>query len=479
MKKTFLTNLILLVFLNLLVKPFWIFGIDRTVQNTVGAEDYGVYAAMFSLSIILNILLDVGITNFNNRNIAQHSQLLRKYFSNIVILKCLLGVIYAVIALAVGALLGFTFEKYKLFIFLIFNQFLLSFILYLRSNISGLHKYKTDSIVSVIDRVLMIVLCGYLLLTYRSYFKIEWFVYAQTISYTITCAIAFIIVYRNASFFRIRFNFAFLLLIIKQSYPFALLVLLMGLYTRMDMVMVEYLLPNGAEQAGIYAQSYRILDAVSMFAYLFASLLLPMFAKMLRARDSIGQLTKLSFVLLIIPTLVFVICTWFYAWELMNLMYHHHFNESTDIYKVLIIGFVPISSSYIFGTLLTANNSLRQLNIIACCGMILNFVLNMIFIPQYGAYGAALASVVTLYLTAIIQIVLSTRIFSFEIQYKTIFLLVVFIALTITLCLTLKGALSENWIYNMAMLMIIAFAGAFAIRLLRIKDLFAIVKHDV
>lgn len=479
MKKTFLTNLILLVFLNLLVKPFWIFGIDRTVQNTVGAEDYGVYAAMFSLSIILNILLDVGITNFNNRNIAQHSQLLRKYFSNIVILKCLLGVIYAVIALAVGALLGFTFEKYKLFIFLIFNQFLLSFILYLRSNISGLHKYKTDSIVSVIDRVLMIVLCGYLLLTYRSYFKIEWFVYAQTISYTITCAIAFIIVYRNASFFRIRFNFAFLLLIIKQSYPFALLVLLMGLYTRMDMVMVEYLLPNGAEQAGIYAQSYRILDAVSMFAYLFASLLLPMFAKMLRARDSIGQLTKLSFVLLIIPTLVFVICTWFYAWELMNLMYHHHFNESTDIYKVLIIGFVPISSSYIFGTLLTANNSLRQLNIIACCGMVLNFVLNMIFIPQHGAYGAALASVVTLYLTAIIQIVLSTRIFSFEIQYKTIFLLVVFIALTITLCLTLKGALSENWIYNMAMLMIIAFAGAFAIRLLRIKDLFAIVKHDV
>jgi len=186
-KKTFLTNLILLVFLNLLVKPFWIFGIDRTVQNTVGAEDYGVYAAMFSLSIILNILLDVGITNFNNRNIAQHSQLLRKYFSNIVILKCLLGVIYAVIALAVGALLGFTFEKYKLFIFLIFNQFLLSFILYLRSNISGLHKYKTDSIVSVIDRVLMIVLCGYLLLTYRSYFKIEWFVYAQNIIYHNMC----------------------------------------------------------------------------------------------------------------------------------------------------------------------------------------------------------------------------------------------------------------------------------------------------
>ncbi|MDR1761211.1 MAG: hypothetical protein LBR55_02050, partial [Bacteroidales bacterium] len=60
MKRTFIINLILLVFLNILVKPFWIFGIDRTVQNTVGAHDYGIYAALFSLSIILNIFLDMG-----------------------------------------------------------------------------------------------------------------------------------------------------------------------------------------------------------------------------------------------------------------------------------------------------------------------------------------------------------------------------------------------------------------------------------
>ncbi|HON51586.1 MAG TPA: polysaccharide biosynthesis C-terminal domain-containing protein [Bacteroidales bacterium] len=479
MKKTFLTNLALLVFLNLLVKPFWIFGIDRTVQNTVGAHEYGLYAAMFSLSIMLNIILDLGITNFNNRNIAQHSQLLRKYFSNIVILKCLLGVVYAIIAIIVGALLNFTLERYYLFIFLIFNQFLLSFILYLRSNISGLHKYKTDSLVSVIDRVLMIILCGIVLITKQHEFKIQWFVYAQTISYSITCAIAFIIVYTNTSLFRIKFDFTFLLVILKQSYPFALLVLLMGLYTRMDMVMVEYMLPNGAEQAGIYAQSYRILDAVSMFAYLFATLLLPMFSKMLRFGESVAQLTKLSFILLIIPTLIFVICTWFYGWELMKLMYHDHYDESAEIYKVLIIGFIPISSSYIFGTLLTANNSLKYLNIIAASGMVLNFILNIICIPYYGAYGAALASVITQYLTAIIQILLSKRIFHFTVQYKTIILLLVFTALTIGMCFYLKGVLSENWIYNMILLMIFSIIIAFSIRLIRIKDLVGIVKYDI
>ena len=129
MKKTFVTNLALLVFLNLLIKPFWIFGIDMTVQNLTGANDYGTYASLFSFSIILNILLDLGITNFNNKNIAQHSQLLIKYFSNMVMMKFILGIIYAIFCLGLGFLLNYDAHQFHLLYFLIINQFLLSFIL--------------------------------------------------------------------------------------------------------------------------------------------------------------------------------------------------------------------------------------------------------------------------------------------------------------------------------------------------------------
>ena len=67
MRKKFATNLIFLFAANLLVKPFWIFGIDRVVQNKVGAEVYGTYFAVFNYSFLLSILLDFGINNFNNR----------------------------------------------------------------------------------------------------------------------------------------------------------------------------------------------------------------------------------------------------------------------------------------------------------------------------------------------------------------------------------------------------------------------------
>lgn len=394
-------------------------------------------------------------------------------------MKLLLGVVYAIACLIVGYALGFTYEKYHLFIFLIANQFLLSFILYLRSNISGLHLFKTDSIISVTDRILLISLCSLLLFAHiiEQDFKIEWFVYAQTISYSITFIISFFIVFRKAGWFKLKLDYKFLFLILKQSYPFALLVLLMSLYTRVDLVMIENMLPNGAEQAGIYAQAYRILDAVSMFAYLFSTLLLPMFAKMIKQKESIAQLVKLSFLLLIVPASIFVIAAVFYSWEFMKLLYDAHYNESTEIFKVLVLGFIPIASSYIFGTLLTANNSLRQLNIMAVSGMLLNVILNIILIPKYQAWGAAIASLFTQLLTALLQIGIATHIFKLRINYKVIFGMSLYILVTCSIFMFGRGYL-ENWIINAAILCIIGFILAMAMRMINLRDLYRIVKYD-
>jgi hypothetical protein len=41
------------------------------------------------------------------------------------------------------------------------------------------------------------------------------------------------------------------------------------------------MLPDGKIQSSIYASAYRLLDAANMIAYLFAGLLLPLFARML------------------------------------------------------------------------------------------------------------------------------------------------------------------------------------------------------
>lgn len=478
MKRKFITNLLLLLFLNVLIKPFWIFGFDRTVQNIVGNENFGLYSSLLSFSVILNILLDLGITNFNNKNIAQHHHLLKKHISNIVGLKFVLAGIYAVICIAIALIIGWKEIQIHLLIFLILNQFLISFTLYLRSNISGLHLFRTDSLLSVLDRTLMIIICSVLLFTNITgqAFRIEWFVYTQTAAYLITSLITFAVVLVHTGRIKLVFNTKFFLVFLKNSYPYALLVLLMSFYNRIDSVMLERLLPNGKEQAGIYYQAFRLLDAVSMFGVLFAGLLLPIFARMIKKKQEIGSMVQISFLLLIVPSIVICVSSGFYNHEIMAMLYHNSADISASIFRILMVSFLGVATTYIFGTLLTANGSIRQLNWMAFTGMVLNIGLNFLLIPKMQAIGSAWASLITQLFTALTQTILAVMILRLTINYLILARLFAFSAFVI-----LAGLLSktfETWYIGYFILIASSMIFAFLIKLINLKALVDIIRND-
>jgi O-antigen/teichoic acid export membrane protein len=490
MQKKFLTNIILLLFLNLLVKPFWILGIDRAVQNTVGAADYGFYFSIFNLTFLFNILLDFGITNFNNRNIAQNNQLLNKHFSSILILKFLLGVFYFLITFIIAGLIKYDARQLMMLGVLCFNQFLISFILYLRSNVSGLHFFRTDSVLSVLDRFLMIGICSVLLWgkVFDTPFRIEWFVFAQTGSYLITAAVALFIVVRKASFNRLKWNLPFFIVIVRQSFPFAILVLLMAFYNRIDSVMLERMLSGrqGEFQAGLYASAYRLLDAANMIAFLFSVILLPMFSRMIKFKQNITQLARLSFTLLFLLSTTVVVISVFYRHGIMNALYPQHISETaadfasrieqtTAVFGLLMGGFIAISTTYVFGTLLTANGNLKQLNIMAACGMLLNIGLNLYLIPRMLATGSAYASLVTQFITATIQVILVVRIFRFKTDVRYLMRLLVFLVILIVTGVLISGRVN-GWFTGALLIGSVSLFTAAVVRLLPFRQLIGILR---
>jgi len=435
-RKKFATNLILLLALNLIVKPVWIFGIDRTVQNMVGASEYGLFFALFNFSFLLNIFLDFGLTNYNNREISRHAQLLPRYLSNLMGIKFLMAIVYFLLCFGFGLALGYSGRQLWLLGFLAFNQFLSSLILYFRSNISALQMFKTDSLLSVTDRLLMILFTALLIWgPVREGFKIEWFVYSQTLSYAVAAIIGFSIVYYQSSTFRMRFDRVFFYSMLKQSYPYALLVLLMSVYSRIDTVMLERLLPDGDVQSGIYAQAFRLLDAANMVPFLFASLLLPMFSKMIKQNESVRPLLGLAFNLLTVSSFTFAVTCFIYRNPIMDLLYVHHPSESSAILGILMFTFIFISVTYIFGTLLTANGNLRHLNVVSCFGVLLNIGLNLLLIPKYHAVGAAFSSVITQFTMALLQVLLTFRVFKIVLEAKKAAAFVLFIIVGVLLAI--------------------------------------------
>lgn len=479
MQRKFINNLIFILFLNLLVKPFWILGIDVAVQNRVGAEEYGLYSPIFSFAILLNIILDFGITNYNNRNIAQHSNMLRRYFSGIFNVKIILGVVYLVVTLLFGLIVGYEGRAFWLLFLLGINQILASMILYLRSNISGLHLFKMEGLLSIMDRVLMIGICSILL--WSSYFggrfQIEWFVYAQFWAYLVTAVVAFFLVLYKAKFFKIKFDFTLFRIILKQSLPFALLVLLMSFYYRLDAVMIERMLPNGRLEAGIYAQAYRLLEGFNMFGYLFAGLLLPIFSRMLKNKESVAKLVNTSFNLIFIPAIAVATVSVLYPVKIMDVLYVANVFESAEVFSVLMVSFIAIALTYIYGTLLTANGNLKQLNIISLIGLVLNLISNYFLIPSYGAWGAAVATLATQFFVVLTQILVSKRIFSMKFEMAFIFKHTLLVVLGVGIAISSQPYFADFRIHT---IVILAFYGiaTLLLGLVRKQDVLKVLGKD-
>ncbi len=480
MKRDFILNILFLLIANLLIKPFFIFGIDRSIQNEVGPDAYGTYFALFNFTLLFQIIIDFGIQNYNNRNIAQHHHLLPKYFSHILLLKAELSLVYGVVIGIVGYWVGYGSLFFPMLALMVVNQVLLSFILYLRSNISGLQLFFTDSILSVLDRVLLIIICGVLLRVnpLQHKFEIEWFVYAQTAAYALTAITAFILVLRRVGKVRLRWHKPFQWLLLRDSFPFALTVFLMSVYTRIDGVMIERLLPNGAQEAGIYASAYRLLDAANIIGYLFAGLLLPMFARQLKNGTNVAELARFGFQAIWVVSVTAAAGAFCFRYEIMTLLYHGANAYSGDLLGWLMLSFPAVSTMYIYGSLLTANGNMRAMNILFACSVIVNILLNMLWIPQYFALGAAYATLCTQIIVAVTQIGIAKNLFDWRVSLVLPIKSLFFLVLTFIIFYTIKSTFPNgNWVFLLVGGALFTTFIAFLLRLIDIIALWNLVKN--
>ncbi len=408
MRKQFAFNLIFLIVANLLVKPFWIFGIDRVVQNRLGAAEYGTYFALFNYSLLFSALLDLGLNNFNSRSIARSPHRLSSYFGNLLTLKVLLSVGYFLIALLFAAISGFNETQIKLLLLLLLNQALLTLILFFRSNLQALLFFKTDSFIAVSDKLIAVVICAVMLLGNNLIpFGIWSFVLAQTFALLLTAIFSGMIVANKAGFKFTFWKWRFTSKVFKTTLPYALLVLLMGIYNRVDAVMLERLLPEtGAMQAGIYAAAYRIFDAANQFGFLFSIILLPLFAVNFRKKVSNAKLFDFGMKTIALFAIGVSVVSYTYADFIMDLLYHTRSSSWTTIFKTIMLCFIPASLTYIAGTFLTAKGEIMALCEISVVGMLFNVVVNFWLIADYGALGCAIAALSTNVLMLLLHIVL-------------------------------------------------------------------------
>jgi O-antigen/teichoic acid export membrane protein len=446
LRRKFLINIVFLLLVSLIVKAFWVLGIDRTVQNIAGEEAYGFYFSLFSFSVLFTLVLDMGLSGFNNRAVSADPSRVRLYFGNVLLLRLALTAVYFAITLTVAWMLGYSTGQMSLLLVLMVNQFMASLTLWLRSNISGMQYLILDSLLSVADRLLMIIICSLLLWggVTSSPFRIEWFVWSQTVAYFTVMVTAFIIVIRRGGISGIRADSSVLKGIIISGLPYALVVFAMTLYWRIDSVLIERLLPDGAVQAGNYAQAFRLFDAFAMIPVMFGGILLPIFSKEHAAGNDITPLASLALGMLLTPVGIIAVTMATFPGEILDLLYTSPVESAIHPYRILMITLIPVALTYIYSTMLTAAGLMRKLGMITAGAMALNITLNLLLIPLLSGTGAAAASLATQLLVAVLCIIAVQRSMTGVMTRKSVILYGMLLAVTLAAGLVCR-ALAVPW----------------------------------
>jgi O-antigen/teichoic acid export membrane protein len=244
----------------------------------------------------------------------------------------------------------------------------------------------------------------------------------------------------------------------------------MVLYSRLEPILLEKLIPDGKIQAGLYAQAYRMIDVFLNFLYLFTVLLLPLFSKILNKKEDINPLVKLATKMMFVPAILLVSVCVIYNNEIMNSLYHNV--ESAPILKIVIMGFVGFTSTLVFGTLLTANNNLKYLNIVAASSIVINLSLNLVLIPHFKAVGAAWSSFLTQSISGLIQAVIAYKLLNLKFQRSNTFIFVVWVIILVTIGLLTKNFMP--WKIGITSLILAGILLAMLMGLLNVKELYGI-----
>ena len=408
----------LLVFLNLLVKPIWIFAIDRQVQNLTGFSAYGQYFALLNLCIVFNFLLDLGISTYFNNEVAARQINGVTLFSDSLNGKLWLGFLFALVIFSVAYLSGI--RDFKLLLMLIIMQIGSSALLFVRSYLTAAQHYRQDAIISITDKLFVILFVGAIILfpNLSGPITIFRFVTIQVAGIAFAIALGLLFLYSNIEKFSIRPFAGFKKEILFSSLPFAANIFFMTVMLRSDGFLLERLHADGAAEAGIYAAGFRLMDAFNMVGFLMAGFLLPFISRHWPAINRFSPVLLACRHLLMLGSLFVAAFSLAAPEYITGLLYSRNDPHTVEVIKIILLALPALSLIHIYGTTLTATRNIHTFLSITIFFSLATVLLNLFFIPFYGAKACAIIAVSAQSMYAIVLIYFTRKRTGIKLELK-------------------------------------------------------------
>ena len=173
------------------------------------------------------------------------------------------------------------------------------------------------------------------------------------------------------------------------------------IYSRIDQVFIKHMLNDTS--VGIYDAAVRLSEIWYLVPAIIAGSLFPAIvnAKKISEESYKNRIAKL-YSLLIYLSFIMIIPLFILSDRVILLLYGNEFILSAAVIRIYVWTGVSASVGTVMNYYLINENFIKLSLLFNLVGMLSNVILNIIFIPLYGATGAALATLISYSLVPIV-----------------------------------------------------------------------------
>ena len=345
---------------------------------------------------------------YTTRKVAGNPTHFRETFSNAFTLKIILTLVFPFFMAGVGWILGYNRNEIYFLLILAFTQALLQLFMFFRTGFQTAQFFRLDAVFSIVDKLILLVIV-FLLLAYH--INLELFIFSRLASACLSVFIAYFVFIKIFGWLKPAFESKRMKEIIALSIPFAIMTSLYSLNEKIDQVMLERIGEASAAQlnAGLYAASYRWLEACQMYLWTVLPLFFAKFAVHQHEPEKLSKVVKMGQIVSALPMIFATVFVLFYAEKLFWLFDNSSIAEikiMAGTLKILFLTALVNGFFAVYGSLLSCLGHASQLSKVIILSIILNAVLNVLFIPAYGTYAAAWATFLSVSLLSISYILM-------------------------------------------------------------------------
>jgi O-antigen/teichoic acid export membrane protein len=388
------------------------------VVNTLGGEQFGQYSIVLGWAGLFSVLGDVGVTQYFAREVARDRNETARYFWDVVTLRLILAVVASVVTTAGAIAYGYSTEIVIATLLYTVSYFLQAFLAPLLSIITGNERVDIASLFEVVGQVIFMVAGALFLFAGKDFL---WLVIAAFFNLPILILLAIWIVRRNnfgPPRFHINPRMWWNLLI--SGLPFGLIQLSLSFAFRVDTVILSGHVPD--EHVGWYNAAYNLTLTLLTLSRTFNTAVLPTLAREhTHNPDTVRIWYFTSVKVLLFISLPIAVGGMVMAYSITDLLYRPELIPAFIPLSILVWD-IPFVMYHTFcGNITQSIKRERSAAFVYGSLGVINFILNMIFIPRLGIVGAAFVTVLTDMVGAIGYYLLLRGAFGPGLGFKRIF----------------------------------------------------------